>query len=110
MIQRVKCKLHKLPYKNHGISKTDLCFTESNLSIKRVQFFLGYAWHCESTRQSFQAKYLEYAGDPWITDFAELRPLMEALPEWRIFFFEIPGGFGGEAIWVFGLVKYVNLC
>ena len=23
------------------------------------------------------AKYLEYAGDPWVTDFAELRPLME---------------------------------
>ena len=22
-------------------------------------------------------KYLEYAGDPWMTDYAELRPLME---------------------------------
>ena len=30
------------------------------------------------TNSRTKAKYLEYAGDPWITDFAELRPLMEA--------------------------------
>eukprot|EP00435_Cladocopium_sp_Y103_P018188 s2182_g4.t1 len=29
------------------------------------------------TKEPVLAKYLEYAGDPWVTDFAELRPLME---------------------------------
>ena len=111
MIQHVKCKLHKLPYKNHGISKTDPSFTESNLSIKgSKECFLGMLSIAKAPDSRFRRN---------IWNMRATRGLPISLSWdlwWRhcrsggFFFSEIPGVFWGEAIWVLGLVKYVNLC
>ena len=48
-------------YTNHT---GDRLFKQKTFLLITPWYFFGF----------FEAKYLEYAGDPWVTDFAELRP------------------------------------